>query len=250
MFATKNINLAWNEGDLLSFLPILLTLIFFSLYWFVAQSEKIKSKFYHSNPSDKDLFNHIFFTKIFGFISMGIFPLLICLIVFKDKSLADFGLSFNQDTLVFTISWTLGLSILVIPIAHFSAKKPKNLKNYPQARSKIWSKSMRIKEAFAWFAYLFGYELLFRGVLLFPLVEAFGVWPAIAINIALYAATHIPKGLDETIGAVPLGLVLCILTLLSGDIWIAFLVHVAMAWTNTFTALHFHPEMEYEENMK
>ena len=63
-----------------------------------------------------------------------------------------------------------------------------------------------------WAIYLFGYEFLFRGILLFPLAETVGVWPAIAVNIALYSATHIPKGLDETLGAIPLGLVLCWLT--------------------------------------
>jgi membrane protease YdiL (CAAX protease family) len=102
--------------------------------------------------------------------------------------------------------------------------------------------------AFGWFIYLFGYELLFRGILLFPLVDSLGVWPAIAINIALYSATHIPKGLDETMGALPLGLVLCILTLYSGTIWIAFFVHVAMAWTNSFTALKYHPDIHYTRN--
>ena len=44
------------------------------------------------------------------------------------------------------------------------------------------------------------------------------MWPAIAINIALYSATHILKGLDETIGAIPLGFVLCLLTISSGTI--------------------------------
>jgi membrane protease YdiL (CAAX protease family) len=72
------------------------------------------------------------------------------------------------------------------------------------------------------------------------------MWPAITINSALYSATHIPKGLDETIGAIPLGFVLSLLTISSGTIWIAFIVHVVMAWTNTFTALKFHPDMKIQ----
>ena len=124
------------------------------------------------------------------------------------------------------------------------SRQTKNLKNYPQIRAKVWSKKLKLKNALGWAAYLFGYELLFRGVLLFPLADELGVWTAIAINIALYSATHIPKGLDETIGAIPLGLVLCILTLYTDTIWIAFIVHVIMAWTNTFTALRFNPEMK------
>ena len=112
--------------------------------------------------------------------------------------------------------------------------------------AKTWTKKTIFINALGWFLYLFGYEFLFRGVLLIPLIDPLGMWPAIAINIALYSATHIPKGLDETIGAIPLGFVLCLLTISSGTIWIAFIVHVVMAWTNTFTALKFNPEMQYQ----
>jgi membrane protease YdiL (CAAX protease family) len=77
-------------------------------------------------------------------------------------------------------------------------------------------------------------------------VEAYGLWLAIAINVTLYSATHIPKGLDETLGAIPLGFVLCLLTVMSGNIWISVLVHIGMAWTNSLTALKYHPEIHYD----
>jgi membrane protease YdiL (CAAX protease family) len=172
----------------------------------------------------------------------------IYLFFLPDYSLADYGLTILPKTSFFSVIWTLGLSALVIPLAYISAKKPKNLVNYPQIRAKVWTNKTVFINALGWFIYLFGYEFLFRGTLLFPLVDTLGVWPAIAINIALYSATHIPKGLDETIGAIPLGLVLCLLTLQSGTIWIAFLVHVAMAWTNSFTALKFHPDIHYKQS--
>jgi membrane protease YdiL (CAAX protease family) len=159
--------------------------------------------------------------------------------------MADYGLTIKPETTFFSMVWILGLSALVVPLAYISAKKPKNLVNYPQIRAKEWTWKTVFINALGWALYLFGYEMLFRGTLLFPLVQSIGVWPAIAINIALYSATHIPKGLDETIGAVPLGLVLCVLTLLSGTIWIAFFVHLALAWTNSFTALKFHPDIHF-----
>ena len=182
-----------------------------------------------------------------GFISMGILPAIFCLVFFSKLTLADLGLTFIYKTAQFSIFWILGLSVLIIPLVYFSAKKPKNLVNYPQIRAKVWTKKMVFINALGWFLYLFGYEFLFRGILLIPLIEPLGMWPAIAINIALYSATHIPKGLDETIGAIPLGFVLCLLTISSGTIWIAFIVHVVMAWTNTFTALKFHPEMNLKK---
>jgi membrane protease YdiL (CAAX protease family) len=245
MFETLHPDLSWHQSDMNSFLPLMLALIFFTTYWFTANSVKIKKRFYDKFDFDTASYKHIFFTKIFGFISMGIFPIVICLMFLNDYSLADYGLTFIPETVLFSLTWIIGLSVLVIPLVAFSAKKAKNLVNYPQIRSKIWTKKMYYMNLLGWFLYLFGYEFLFRGVLFIPLVDQMGVWPAIAVNVALYSATHIPKGLDETIGAIPLGLALCILTLMSGTIWIAFIVHVVMAWTNTMTSLKHHPDMQY-----
>ncbi len=245
MYQTLSTDLSWKNGDLNTFLPTILSLVFFIIYWFTANSKKIKDRFYSSNSFDVASVKHIFFTKYFGFFSMGVAPIIICLIFLPDYSITDYGLTFIPQTTFFSIVWIIGLCALVIPLVYLSAKKPRNLVNYPQIRAKIWTKKTVFINAFGWAIYLFGYEFLFRGVLLFPLVDSIGVWPAIAVNIALYSATHIPKGLDETVGAIPLGLVLCLLTLASGTIWIAFLVHVAMAWTNSFTALKFHPEINY-----
>jgi membrane protease YdiL (CAAX protease family) len=245
---TLPVDFSWSPSTLTSVLPVLLSLVFFVAYWFTAQSDRIKASFYSKYDKDTASIKHIFFTKYMGFLLMGVAPTVICLLFLPDYSLADYGFTILPETTLFSVAWTLGLSALVIPLAYISAQKPKNLVNYPQIRAKVWTNKTVFINALGWFIYLFGYEFLFRGTLLFPLVDTLGVWPAIAINIALYSATHIPKGLDETIGAIPLGLVLCLLTLQSGTIWIAFLVHVAMAWTNSFTALKFHPDIHYKRS--
>ena len=240
------IDWTWTTLDLKICLPILLTLVFFSIYWFTSKSKKIRERFYDKYDHDQASLKHIFFTKFFGFCSMGIFPTIICLLYLPELTLADLGLTLIYETSLFSLLWIFGLSILIVPLVYFSAKNPKNLLNYPQIRAKVWTKKIICINALGWFLYLFGYEFLFRGVLLIPLLEPLGMWPAITINIALYSATHIPKGLDETIGAIPLGFVLSLLTISSGTIWIAFIVHVVMAWTNTFTALKFHPDMKIQ----
>lgn len=239
------LNWFFSEKDLIISLPILLTLVFFTLYWFVSKSNKIKNLFYQKYDFDRASLNHIFFTKYFGFFSMGVIPTIVCTSFLPNITIENLGFTFIYDTTLFSLLWILGLSALVIPLVYFSAKKDKNLINYPQIRAKKWTIRTVLINALGWFLYLFGYEFLFRGVLLIPLIEPLGMWPAIAINTALYSATHIPKGLDETIGAIPLGIVLCLLTISSGTIWIAFIVHVVMAWTNTFTALKYNPEMQF-----
>jgi membrane protease YdiL (CAAX protease family) len=221
------------EGGIAS---IYLALIGFVSFWFI-------SKYTH----DTAWLRFIYMTKWVGFLTMGLLPLLVLLILNPTRSLSYYGLNFRTDTLLFNTVVTVGLSAILIPLAAFSAKKPKNLVNYPQIRAKNWDTKTFRYNLLGWAVYLFGYELLFRGLLLFPLVEAYGIWLAIAVNVALYSATHIPKGLDETIGAAPLGFLLCLLTLMAGNIWIAFLVHVAMAWTNSLTALKHHPEIHYSK---
>lgn len=245
-----SLDFSMTREQLIVVLPILLSLFCFVLYWFVAQSNNIKEKFYTKHSFDEASSKHIFFTKLFGFISMGILPFVLIYIFFPEKSIDFYGISIIPETSLFSILWIIGLSALVIPLVIFSAKKPKNLINYPQVRAKVWNQKMYRLNLLGWALYLFGYEFLFRGILLFPITEELGMWIAIAINVSIYSATHIPKGLDETIGAIPLGFVLCLLTLASGTIWIAYVVHVVMAWTNSLTALKHHPEIHYSKNAK
>lgn len=230
--------------------PIYLALVGFVCFWFISKSERIKAYYFKKYPHDTAWLRFIYMTKWVGFLTMGLLPLIVLIVLNPTRGLAYYGLNFRSDTLLFNTVITIGLSALLIPLAAFSAKKPKNLVNYPQIRAQNWDTKTFRYNLLGWAVYLFGYELLFRGLLLFPLVEAYGIWLAIAINVALYSATHIPKGLDETIGAAPLGFLLCLLTLMAGNIWIAFLVHVAMAWTNSLTALKHHPEIHYHKWQK
>jgi hypothetical protein len=80
--------------------------------------------------------------------------------------------------------------------------------------------------------FLAGYEWFFRGVLLFSCISVFGVIPAIIINIALYALIHSFNGKKELIGSVPLGIMLCIMTLWWHSVWPAILLHLALSSTH------------------
>ncbi len=245
MFTQRTIDFTLSASDLKTLVALSLGLICFTAYWFISISSRIKKKYYEKFDGETAAYRHIFFVKFAGFLLMGIVPYVIFKISLPEVNLAYFGLTHNPETALFSMFWIVALSILVIPLAYVSAKNPKNFVNYPQIRTKLWDHKIFYINLLGWAIYLFGYEFLFRGILLIPLSETLGIWPAIGMNVALYSATHIPKGLDETIGAIPLGIVLCILTLLSGTIWIAFWVHVALAWTNSLTALKFHTEIHF-----
>lgn len=237
-------DLSWKPNDFVIFFTIVASTVFFSIYWFIFASEKIKASFYAKYQGDEGTIRHVLFTKYAGFVLMGMLPAALFLMLFPKYSLSDYGIAFNKGTNLITLYWCLGLGAIIIPMNYFAARRPKTFSMYPQIRAKEWDRSLVLRYSIAWCAYLFGYEFLFRGILFIPLVDTMGVWPAIAVNIALYCATHIPKGMDETIGAAPLGLVLCLITLQTGTIWVAFVVHVFLALSNSLFALKFHPEFK------
>ena len=89
------IDWTWTALDLKICLPILLNLVFFSIYWFTSKSEKIKRIFYNKYDYDQASLKHIFFTKYFGFFFMGIFPTIICLIFFTRNNISRSWINLN-----------------------------------------------------------------------------------------------------------------------------------------------------------
>lgn len=226
-------------------LPVLLTILSYSVYWFIAISGELKKRIFAVFDSESAGIAHIMIKRIAGFFLLGAIPLAICFLVLDDYSLEDAGLWFNPEKTRFTVISIIMLSLLIIPVISHNARKPEILALYPEIRASRWTGGLVAVELITWAIYLFGYEVLFRGVLLFGLAEPLGPVIATAANVILYSAAHIPKGKEETLGAIPFGIALCILTLISGTIWIAFLAHLVNAVTLTVTAIKHNPDMSY-----
>ena len=230
----------WNDAYLEPALTIALVTIGFSIYHFVSISEKVKAGFINRHGATKGHTRMVLFSRYLGAITIGIIPAII-LVMVTGKSFADYGFKFQNG--LTSLYWILGIACIVVPMNFFNSKKEKNLAFYPNIREKEWSKGLVFNGAFSWVVYLFGYEFMFRGLLLFTTVPLMGEWPAIILNAAIYALVHVPKNLAETIGAVPLGILLCLITLTTGTIWVAFFVHITLALSNFFFSLRHHPEM-------
>lgn len=237
-------DISWRVADQVPFTVIVGGSLFFTIYWFLFISEKIKAWFLNAFQGDKGKIYYFLFTKYSGLLLLGLLPLILFQLVLPFYTLADLGLSFSKETNLLSFYWIGGLGVPIIILNWFGSRRQKTFSMYPQLRIPEWKISTIVMYVTAWSAYLFGYEVLFRGLLFIPLVDSFGVWPAIAINIAMYSLSHIPKGLDETIGAMVLGLVLCLITLQTGTLWVAVVVHIILAVSNSMTALVFHTDMK------
>jgi len=216
----------------------------FIAYWFVSQSVVVENYFALRYPKQQQVY-FVLFQRYVGFLFLGVLPSLVTFVVLPT-SWADYGVKLPQN--IETLYWIVGLAVIIIPLNAWNAKKADNLLVYPQIRTTEWTKQTFIHEYTSWIAYLLAYELLFRGFLLFALYRVSGAWVASMVNVALYAIAHIPKGQKEAIGAIPLGLLLCYLTLRTGDIWIAVVVHITLAISNSFFSFLAQPNMRYVKN--
>lgn len=231
-------------------IPIVAGLIAYMIYWFTQESGRLKTRLISKFGEDGGSVKLILGAKYLGAISLGILPFIAYRIAFPETTLKEFGVWLNTETVLFSILLILSLGGIMVFIIYMLSKSPNILAKQPEIRMKEWPHSLLYYNLLAWAVYLLGYEFFFRGVLLFPLVDSIGMWPAIGVNMIFYAGVHLPKGADEAIGAIPLAFVLCLLTIKTGTIWIAYFVHLAMAWTMTISALKHQPEMSVIKLMR
>ena len=189
--------------------------------------------------------NRILLQRTIGLLFLGFFSILI-IILLPGISPGAYGLKLKFSSP--PPWWSVLLIPAVLLAGSYAAKQNGNLAQYPQVRARAWTPAILVISAISWILFLFAYEFLFRGFLFFASLDVLGTVPAIALNCALYALAHVYKGPGETFGAIPVGVLLCYLTLSTGNIWSAVLIHSLMALSNEWYSLRFHPEMELLKN--
>ena len=179
--------------------------------------------------------------RSWGVLFLGLASLLI-IVLFLKKAPACYGLVFSF--LNPPPWWSYLVIPLIITASYFQSASSANLAMYPQIRIEKWSRKLVAISALSWIAFLVAYEFFFRGFLLFASLTVLDPWQAIALNCALYGFAHFYKGPVETFGALMVGVVLCYLSILTGNIWSAVAIHSLMALSNEWFSLRAHPDME------
>lgn len=233
-------NVSWDIEHGLFIFAITATILGYYGYYYLCHSAVLKKYFAERFSGDAFWINWILFQKFTGFLFMALLPALFYLIFFRGHP-TDFGITFQH--ILINWKWLIIIPVILIVINSFLARSSGLMQQYPQMRINNWTGNRLIFSAIGWIAYLLAYEYLFRGLLLFSSYEAFGVWPAIAINVAIYSAVHIPKGMGETLGAIPFGIFACMLTLNTGTILIPVVAHISLAVSMEYFTIKYNPEM-------
>ena len=230
-----------SHGELGFVLAVAWSAIGFATYYFLSHSQTLAGQIKSGIKGIEKQANKIVLQRILGLFFLGIVSGMIILIL-PGVTLSDYGLS-----LVFSKVppwWSYLLIPIILVLGFNAASGPRNLLMYPQIRSKQWTPKLISLSAISWIAFLIGYEFLFRGFLLYASLAIMDPMPAIALNCTIYALAHIYKGPGETFGAIPVGVLLCYLTLLTGNIWSAVILHSIMALSNEWFSIRFHPDMK------
>jgi len=218
---------------------IVLSFLSYAFFLLALNSHQIRKRLERKFGKEKSKIYRTLLQRGTGILLYGIIPAFLVSLVFL-KNFSAYGLAFKN--LAESLLWTLGLSLVIIPINLGTAKNPSYHKKYPEIQTAEWDSGLLFISAFSWILYLFAYELLFRGILFFSCLRSFGLWPAVLINIVIYTAFHLHKGWKEMVGSVFLGFVFCLLTYKTGTLWTSFFSHAILALSNEWLSISFNPK--------
>jgi membrane protease YdiL (CAAX protease family) len=218
----------------LSAIFITVTIILLYALYYITAYTRVQNWIYRrfAHIVNETVFRAVF-SRLLGFVIFGI----VSLFIFNRIYGAEFDfLGIPEEHFNEVCLWNFSLTIFVIVIAYFNVRNTKQ-NPYPQFKIEKWTNSYKLLSYISWIFYLLGYEFMFRGILLFGTVEEIGYYPAIILNVILYAFFHIPKGGKEVLGCFIMGPVLCFLALKTQSIIIPVIVHIALCLANEYFSI-------------
>jgi len=200
---------------ILLYVPVVLTIF---IYYGSA-------RFYATNLTvGNELFGQYYYF-ISSFILLGLVPILIWLFGFK-QSLIDIGLGFgdSKKSLIFTI---IGLIVMAI-LAYFSSQNPAFQNEYPLFRGLIDNHDNIVGYMLMYGLYYAGWEIFFRGFMLFGLKDRFGETYSILIQTIPSCLVHIGKPDAEIFSSIIAGIAFGWVAVRCRSIWPVLISHWAL----------------------
>ncbi|PHN00828.1 CPBP family intramembrane glutamic endopeptidase [Flavilitoribacter nigricans] len=227
------------------FLSLLIATLGFIFWYTLSPSLRLPKRFqiqYDINPA---YFNRILRRRLAGFLIYGLLPVLL---IFKWKVLGEVRLEDLQISFAWNGSvtfWILILVPLALLFSFLSAGRSSNLIEYPEIRVTLWTPYRIFLSALYWILYLVALEFLFRGLILQSVLMATrNEFAAILVSTGLYAMTHYFKNNRNSSLSIPYGLIMAYVTLASGSLLPAILVHTIGGLTTEWLAIYKHPELQ------
>lgn len=159
-------------------------------------------------------------------------PILIIIFLFKEKP-SSFGLQIGDAKLGLSIS-LLFIGVMAIIVWFVSAQESFAL-TYPHLGNARIDWELFFYYEFGIVTYLFAWEFIWRGFLLFGLEKKFGYY-AVFIQMIPFVILHNGKPFLETFGAIFGGIALGILALRTRSVFYCFITHAGVMFMIDFVS--------------
>ncbi len=184
---------------------------------------------YFSSSHDVYLIEYLYWF-LGDFFSLFLIPILIIKFIFKER-LSGFGLKFGDYKA--GLNYTLIFLIVMLPFVWVVSSNTSFSSVYPhlQPARELW-KVFFIYQA-GMLIYMFSWEFIWRGFMLFGLEPKFGYY-SVLIQMIPFLILHNGKPMLETFGAIIAGIALGILALRTRSVYYCIIAHAGVMFSMDF----------------
>lgn len=182
-------------------------------------------QYFQTNP---DVFLIEYYYWFIGdFFIYLVLPVLLIKFLLKER-VSEYGISFGDYKAGLKITFIL--LIIMLPLVWFVSSLPEFSRTYPHLASTRDSWGIFLLFELGMFVYMFAWEFIWRGFVLFGLKEQFGYY-AVLIQMIPFLILHNGKPTPETFGAIIAGIALGVLALRTGSIFYCIITHMSVMFS-------------------
>ncbi|HEX5003299.1 MAG TPA: CPBP family intramembrane glutamic endopeptidase [Bacteroidia bacterium] len=153
----------------------------------------------------------------------------VVLTVTARSSLGGFALLLHPVSKTDLLIALTAVLILLPACAYMVKKTPQIGDHYPQLQFERWNTSLYILNSFSWLIYMSGFELCARIAVLSLLAPHMHPAAAILFMSLVNGLVHIPKGRQESLGAIPFSMLIGTIYLITGSFAAIVFIHTLFA---------------------
>ncbi len=199
--------------------------------WYVTSRRFFRTNFFPSFQSDPNVYLIEYLYWFIGdFVVFFIIPAIIIVYFFKDK-LNEYGITFGDYKTGFKL--TVLFIVVMVPLIWFASADSSFAATYPHLHSARDSWLIFFIFESGMFIYMFGWEFIWRGFMLFGLEKKFGYY-AVLIQMIPFVILHNGKPAPETFAAILGGIALGVLALRTRSVFYCVIVHMSVMFSIDF----------------
>ena len=224
----RNLNRIVKQMDRKVIIIFLSVAVLQTISWYVTSRNFFRINIFPSIQNNPDVYLYEYlYWFVSDFITLFILSALIIKFVLKEN-LRDYGLKFGDSKIGFLLS--LIFFIVMLPLVWIFSATPGFVEKYPHLLSARanWNEFFIYESALL--VYMFAWEFIWRGFMLFGLKEKFGYY-SVLIQMIPFVILHNGKPAAETSGAIIGGIALGILAFRTSSIYYCVITHMGVMFS-------------------